>query len=156
MFLTIPDFRQLIKDDQLAQILPPGMAPLSVGERPDHPVGRLEDVPVLHEGVLTAIAEMSSYLNSRYDVATLFAATATDRHPLIKLYCIDITLYHLHSRISPRAIPQLRMDRYDAAINWLKQVARGELLPDLPTLPNGQDNIAAFNSGRNARTEARL
>lgn len=55
---------------------------------------------------------------------------------------IDITLYHLHSRINPRNIPDLRKDRYDGnrdaqtlgAIGWLKQVAAGKINADLPNI----------------------
>lgn len=155
MFLNLQDFRQVIKDEQLAQILPPSLAPLSVGERPDKPTGRLEDAPVLHQAVLQTIAEMQSYLRHRYDVATLFAATGTSRNPILVLYALDITLYHLLARIDPRRIAQLRMDRYDAAISWLNKVAQGELLPDFPPLPDG-DTGGHMNFGSNARTTHRL
>lgn len=40
-------------------------------------------------------------------------------------YMIDIVLYHLHSRIAPRNIPQLRIDRYKDAKEWLDGVADG-------------------------------
>jgi hypothetical protein len=43
-------------------------------------------------------------------------------------YLIDIILYHLHSRIAPRNIPELRVKRYDDAIAWLKQCAKGEFI----------------------------
>lgn len=43
-------------------------------------------------------------------------------------YLIDIVLYHLHSRISPRNIPELRVKRYDDAIAWLKQCAKGDYI----------------------------
>lgn len=43
-------------------------------------------------------------------------------------YLIDVVLYHLHSRISPRNIPELRVKRYDDAIAWLKQCAKGEYI----------------------------
>lgn len=44
----------------------------------------------------------------------------------------DICLYHLHSRISPRNIPDLRVKRYDDAIKWLKMAMNGEVTPNLP------------------------
>lgn len=47
---------------------------------------------------------------------------------------VDITLYHVHSRISPRNIPELRVKRYDDARNWLKMANRGEITPALPML----------------------
>lgn len=63
-----------------------------------------------------------------------------NRNQQIVMRLIDITLYHLHSRINPRNIPDLRKDRYDGnreaqtlgAIGWLKSVARGDVNADLP------------------------
>lgn len=66
---------------------------------------------------------------------------------------IDIVLYHLHSRISPRNIPALREYRYMgnekdrvvkddgsiaypvySALGWLQACARGEVTPNLPLI----------------------
>lgn len=49
-----------------------------------------------------------------------------NRSQMLVLMMIDIVLYHLHSRISPRNIPELRAERYEAAKSWLKNVARGD------------------------------
>ena len=54
-----------------------------------------------------------------------------NRNQQIVLYYIDIALYHLHSRINPRNIPQLRGLRYEEAIKWLKMVASGSITADL-------------------------
>ena len=49
------------------------------------------------------------------------------------MFMVDIVLYHINSRVSPRNIPQIRMDRYDAAISWLKNVAKGDdITADIP------------------------
>jgi hypothetical protein len=67
-----------------------------------------------------------------------------DRDPLILTYCIDITLYHVHSRINPRNIPQLRIDRYDMAMMWLKGIKTGESpVYNLPEL-DLEDNEGRF------------
>jgi len=52
---------------------------------------------------------------------TTYFTFGDNRSQQLVMYCIDIVLYHIHSRISPRNIPQLRMDRYDRAIEWLKE-----------------------------------
>lgn len=58
-------------------------------------------------------------------------------------YMVDVVLYHLHTRISPRNIPPLRFKRYDGspdnpgnggAIGWLKMAAQGEVTVNLPRL----------------------
>lgn len=63
-----------------------------------------------------------------------------NRNQQIVLFLIDITLYHLHARINPRNIPDLRKERYNGnspndsggAIGWLKSVAHGNINADLP------------------------
>ena len=57
-----------------------------------------------------------------------------NRDQQMLLYFIDIALYHLHSRIAPRNIPQLRIDRYHSAIDWLKMCGKGEVTPNLPLI----------------------
>jgi hypothetical protein len=84
---------------------------------------------------------------------------------------IDIALYHLHARIAPRNIPELRITRYlgqdkdramgtggilypiYSALGWLQACARGEVTPQLPVLQPKQGsriryggNVKAINS----------
>lgn len=69
-----------------------------------------------------------------------------NRNALIVQYLLDITLYHLHSRINPRNIPDLRKERYNGndpmdrggAIGYLKAVASGDITCDLPTIDPSQ------------------
>ena len=56
------------------------------------------------------------------------------RSTLIKMHLIDLTLYHLHSRINPRNIPDFRIARRDDCISWLKMVAKGQLNVNLPVI----------------------
>jgi len=49
-----------------------------------------------------------------------------NRNQQIVNYLVSIMLYHTHSRISPRNIPELRVKHYDDAIKWLKNCATGE------------------------------
>lgn len=75
---------------------------------------------------------------------------------------IDITLFHLHKRIAPRNIPQLRIDAYMgaeadrsiiggelrypvySALGWLQSCARGEVTPNLPLIQPKQGNRVRF------------
>lgn len=45
---------------------------------------------------------------------------------------VDIMLFHAHSRINPRNIPDFRISRYDDAIAWLKMVNSGKVTPAFP------------------------
>jgi hypothetical protein len=73
-------------------------------------------------------------------------ADTDNRDQQMVMYLVDITLYHLHSRIAPRNIPQLRMDRYDAAIEWLKMCAKGDVSPGLPVLQPRQGSRVRYGS----------
>lgn len=113
IFLKHDDFTVTIDDNLLNQII--------------------KNQPALLDSIeLMAIAEMQSYLASRFDVANIFNKQGNQRNPLIVLYLIDIILYHLHARVSPRNISQLRVDRYNQAIEWLKMASTGIIQPDLP------------------------
>lgn len=118
MFLTIHDYPRLIKDQNLQQVIQGNEA-------------------LLEQAGLDAQAEMESYLNQRFDVAVEFAKTGDDRNPLLVMYLMDMALYHLHTRITPRNIPEVRGIRYENAINWLNKVASGKLTPQLTRLADG-------------------
>jgi len=62
-------------------------------------------------------------------------------------FCIDIALYHLHSRIAPRNIPELRVKRYDDAIEMLQQFAKGDkVTADLPKIQPASGMRVRYNS----------
>lgn len=83
-----------------------------------------------------AIAEMRSYLSGRYDCDTLFNAEGTDRHPLVLMMAIDITVYHLFCIHNPQKMSQIRKDRYERTVEWLKQVNKQAICIDgAPLLP---------------------
>lgn len=120
IFLNIEDFKTQIQEDNLDQITS-------------------NDYSILYDAERKAIEEMQSYLALRYDVANIFNRTAAERNALIIMYCVDILLYHVHSRINPRKVPDLRGIRYEAAIAWLTKVAKGLLAPNLPLLDKGKE-----------------
>lgn len=57
-----------------------------------------------------------------------------NRDQQMVMYLVDICLYHIHSRISPKNIPDLRVKRYDDAISWLKMCAESKITPALPVI----------------------
>lgn len=82
--------------------------------------------------------------NSDYTVAadsllqSTYWMSGDNRHPQIVMFCIDVALYHLYGRIAPKSIPEVRTDRYNAAIAELKMIARGEIASDLTKIQPGQ------------------
>lgn len=79
-----------------------------------------------------AEAQIRSRLAVRYDVTAIFAATGDSRNAEIIMYMVDMVLYHLHSRINPGQVPELRKERYGDALTWLDKVASGDYAADLP------------------------
>jgi hypothetical protein len=57
-----------------------------------------------------------------------------NRNQQLIILMMSITLYHLHMRIAPKNIPQIRMDNYHIAKDWLKDAANGKITADLPVL----------------------
>jgi phage gp36-like protein len=127
MFLTDNDYKAQVKDNILAGIIDSDSAIREAAER-------------------MAEAEITGYLAVRYNVPLIFAASGTSRNPHIVMIYIDITLYHLHSRINPGQVPQLRLDRYNEAKRWLEQVAAGSLKPNLPEIGDeDEDGVSDGN-----------
>lgn len=67
-----------------------------------------------------------------------------NRNQQMVMYMVDMVLFHLHSRIAPRNIPQLRLDRYRDAKEWLKDSAIGNITADLPIIQPAQGNRIRF------------
>lgn len=83
-----------------------------------------------------AVSEMRSYLSKWYDCDIIFSQTGADRHPLILMMAVDIAVYHIFCLHNPYKISQIRKDRYDRAVDWLKAVAKGDITIDgAPKLP---------------------
>lgn len=86
-----------------------------------------------------AIAEMRSYLSGRYDCNAIFSARGDDRNTLILMMAVDIAVYHIFSIHNPQKISQVRVDRYNRAVEWLKAVAAGKIsIADAPLLPEDE------------------
>ncbi|MCZ2128845.1 MAG: DUF1320 domain-containing protein [Bacteroidia bacterium] len=102
---------------------------------------------------LQAQEEITGYLRNRFDVADIFSKINNDRNPRIVMLMVDIVLYHIHSRIAPRNIPEIREVRYEQAIEWLKAVNKGTIVPDLPMLddPINGGSLSELKLGSNPK-----
>lgn len=82
-----------------------------------------------------AIDQMSGYLRGKYDVALAFPTDPDAiRSKVLVMFCLDVALYHLHASIPGRFVPEIRRIRYEDALAWLKDVAKGVVVPDLAGL----------------------
>lgn len=86
-----------------------------------------------------AIAEMRCYLSRRYDCDRIFSAAGDARLQLVLMMVIDIAVYHIFSIHNPQKLSQLRKDRYDRAVEWMKAVAAEDIsIEGAPLLPEEQ------------------
>jgi hypothetical protein len=67
-----------------------------------------------------------------------------NRDAQMVMMIIDVALFHLHSRIAPRNIPELRVKRYEAAVDWFHMCAEGKITPALPLIQPKQGNRIRF------------
>jgi phage gp36-like protein len=104
------------------------------------------DDDILESATNTAIEEIKSYLTNRYDIDEIFNKTGNDRSLIVLMYVKDMTIYHLHSLINPRKIPEHRITRYEQALDWLNKVNNGIINPDLPLMQGGEKNYILYGS----------
>ena len=94
---------------------------------------------------LEAMEEIAGYLRPKYDTQAIFQAEGDARNRLIVMYTADIALYHLVSAMPQRMGSEVRQERYERAISWLEGVAKGSIVPDLPTAQSdGEEQAGTF------------
>ena len=120
-FITLDDYDSTIHRDILDSLVR---------------VGAEDNTRIIDDCEMQAIAEMKSYMHKTYDVEKIFTAEGKARHPLILMMAKDIATYHIFCIHNPYKMSQIRKERYERAIDWLKGVARGEITIDgAPRLP---------------------
>lgn len=100
----------------------------------------MQDDATVLQCIEAAVSEMKSYLSSRYDVASIFTATGTDRDPLILENTKVIAVWNLIRLSNSELIYQQWRERYDRVIDFMKQVASGSIAPELPIATDDQGN----------------
>lgn len=87
-----------------------------------------------------AVAEMRTYMEATYDCDRIFSAQGQERHQLILMFALDIAIYHIFCIHNPYKISDVRKDRYERAVEWLKGVAKGAFsIAGAPRLPEEQE-----------------
>ncbi|QSS96595.1 phage protein Gp36 family protein [Psychroflexus sp. ALD_RP9] len=81
-----------------------------------------------------AIHQVKNYLSGKYDAQSIFEQEGTNRNSHIVMITIDLVLYHLYTSTIPDRMPTIRAERYQDAIDWLKLVASGNAMADLPKI----------------------
>jgi phage gp36-like protein len=99
------------------------------------------DETMLLAAIDAAVQEAKSYLKA-YDITAEMQAQGSERNALLLIFIKDIAVWHFVNICNVNTRMELRQDRYERAVAWLKAVQRGEVLPDLPAIidNNGDDN----------------
>lgn len=108
--------------DQFGWKLLSPQSPIAAGERFVH-----HFIPIVSD---TAPAALPSGLTVAQIILQYFTK-GDNRNQQILMFYIDIVLYHLYSRVAPKNTPEIRVNRYASAIDWLKKAGRGDITADL-------------------------
>lgn len=93
-------------------------------------ISRSDDT-IVQAAIDAAIAEAKGYL-AAFDTATVFADTGSSRNALLLVFVKDIATWHFIVLCNAGVEMELRQDRYERAVAWLKAVQKGDISPDLP------------------------
>lgn len=89
-----------------------------------------------------AVMEMRSHLSKRYDCDALFSARGNERNQLVLMMAMDLAVYHIFCIHNPMKLSQMRKDRYERAVEWMKAVQKEDANIDgAPRLP--KEELAA-------------
>lgn len=92
-----------------------------------------------------AIATVRSLIGARYDCDKIFSERGDDRNVLILKVCLDIAVYEIFCQHNPYKMSQIRKDRYDDAMAFLREVRDFKANIEGAPLLDG-DTTAADNS----------
>lgn len=92
-----------------------------------------EDDAIVAAAIDAAIEEASGYLGA-YDRKKIFGTEDDERNALLLIFVKDIAVWHFINLCNAGTDLQLRQDRYERAVAWLKSVQRSEIKPNLPVM----------------------
>lgn len=118
-------------------------------------LAQLAPEEVRQQAETSAMQELMTYWQDRFDVQAIFDPEPV--HPLVRLYWVDVALYHLYSRAGAGSVPAVRRERYQAALQWAAQVAAGELNLLLPRAQQGNpaQNVPFYLHGGASKIDYR-
>jgi len=113
------------------------------------------DDTIVTAAIDAAISEAKGYL-SAFDRTAIFAAEADARNALLLTFVKDIAAWHLLNLCNAGSDLKLRQDRYERAVEWLKQVQKGNVSPDLPVIAptDGTTPLQGISFGSNEKRES--
>lgn len=104
------------------------------------------DDTMLQAAIDGATVEAKGYLHA-FDITAELAKEGEARNALLIIFLKDIAVWHFVNICNVNTSLELRQDRYERAVSWLRQVQKGEVMPDLPALPvEQQTGTIIYNS----------
>lgn len=100
-------------------------------------IGR-EDETILLSAIDAAIQEAYGYLGA-YDRERIFNSTGSERNALLLIFIKDIAVWHFINLCNAGTDLELRQDRYERAVSWLRAVQKNEVKPNLPVIDKDND-----------------
>lgn len=91
------------------------------------------DNTIVMAAIDTATQEAKGYL-SDYDREEIFSQVGSNRNALLLTLVKDMAVWHFINLSNAGVDIDIRLKRYERAIDWLKSVRRGDVTPDLPKL----------------------
>jgi len=95
------------------------------------------DDTVVQAAIDSGISEAKGYLKA-YDVDAIFNATGAARNALLLTFVKDLSAWHIMKLSNAGVHYEYRKQVYERAIQWLKDVQKGNIMPDLPALANDE------------------
>lgn len=110
------------------------------------------DDAIVFAAIQGAIQEAKGYL-AAYDREAIFSATGNDRNALLLIFVKDIAVWHFINLSNAGVNIELRLNRYERAVSWLKAVQKGDITPDFPPAKNdeGVETAGIIKYGSNPK-----
>ena len=88
------------------------------------------------------------------DFPGLWEEIPDPRSQLIKKVVTDMAIYDINTRLNPRNIPEVRMNRRDEAERWLNRISKGQInAGNLPTIDPEEDQAGRILFGGETKTQ---
>lgn len=117
------------------------------------------DDSIVDEIIAESIAIMESFLFRYFDTKLIFSSESNERSKVVVKFLKDIAIYEIYQRRT-RTMNEVAQNRYNEAMNWLDQIAKGNISPDLPIrkididgdgIPDEPNNWMKLGSRKNKR-----
>ena len=108
-----------------------------------------EDDSNIVVAIAQAISQLRSYLKATYQIDAELENTEEDRDPLLRMLALDLVVYHIFSTVDASHIPPVRVERYNAAIAFLKDAQNGDSILNIPAVVD--DTLFEIKGGSNTK-----